>query len=150
MFTTLDIIFEYCIKHTDFGPLYVTFRFSMRIFYSGVPGFATDCPCGVWCHGLTTCLLYVVPFLRNLAWNDSIFVSLTYWRHFETLHLQLQLQLVCDVIAECKCNCWRAQMGFANCTVSVRCLHGHKALVVWWPHPNVTLHLDKLIKSDDF
>ena len=24
----------------------------------GVPGFATDCLCGVGCRGLTTCLLY--------------------------------------------------------------------------------------------
>ena len=27
----------------------------------GVPGSATDCPCGVWCRGLTTCPLYVGP-----------------------------------------------------------------------------------------
>ena len=25
---------------------------------------ATDCPCGVWCRGLTTCLLYVGPPLE--------------------------------------------------------------------------------------
>ena len=36
------------------------------------PGFATDCPCGVWCRGLTTCLLYVVPLFGNLVWNDII------------------------------------------------------------------------------
>ena len=29
------------------GLLYVMFRFPTRIFYMGVPGFATDCPCGV-------------------------------------------------------------------------------------------------------
>ena len=41
------------------------------------------------------------------------------------------------------------EMGFANCTVSARCLHGHTALVVRWPHrTNVALH--KLIKTDDF
>ena len=51
-----------------------------RIFYRGVPGFAIDCPCGVWCRGLTTCLLYVAPLFGNLAWNDCRFVSLTYWR----------------------------------------------------------------------
>ena len=28
-----------------------------------------------------------------------------------------------------------AQMVFANSTVSARCLHGHTALVVRWPHP---------------
>ena len=30
----------------------------------GVLGFATDCPCGVWCCGFTTHLLYVGPFLE--------------------------------------------------------------------------------------
>ena len=32
-----------CLNH-----LYVMFRFSTRIFYGGVSGFATDCHCGVW------------------------------------------------------------------------------------------------------
>ena len=41
----------------------VLFRFSTNIFYREVPGFATNCPCGVWCRGLTTCLLYVGPLL---------------------------------------------------------------------------------------
>ena len=35
--------------------------FPIRIFHKGVPGFATDCPWGVLCRGLTTCLLYVGP-----------------------------------------------------------------------------------------
>ena len=39
--------------------LYVTSRYSTRIFYKGVSGFATDCPRFVWCRGLSTCLLYV-------------------------------------------------------------------------------------------
>ena len=51
--------------------------FSTRIFYKWVPGFATDYPCGVWCRGLTTCLLYVGPPVGNLVWNDCGFVSLT-------------------------------------------------------------------------
>ena len=29
--------------------------------------FATDCPCDVWCRGLTTCFLYVDPLLGNLV-----------------------------------------------------------------------------------
>ena len=45
--------------------------------YHGVPGFATDCPCVLWCRGLTTCLLYVGPLFGNLVENDSRFVSLT-------------------------------------------------------------------------
>ena len=40
---------------------YVTFRFSTRIFYRGVPGFATDCP--------LRCLPCVGPFWRSsLKW----------------------------------------------------------------------------------
>ena len=37
----------------------VTSSYSTWIFCRGVSGFATDCPCGVWCRGLTTCLLHV-------------------------------------------------------------------------------------------
>ena len=43
---------------------YVMFTFPTRIFYRGVPGFATDCPCGVWCRGLTTCPCMLVHFLE--------------------------------------------------------------------------------------
>ena len=78
MFLSLDILFEYWIEHIIFGLLYFMFRFSTRIFYRGVPGF--DCPCGVWCCGLTTYTLCVGPLLGNLVWNDSGFVSLTLWR----------------------------------------------------------------------
>ena len=56
------------------GLLYVVFRFSTRIIYRGVPGFATVCPCGVWCRGLTACLLYVGPLFENIVWNYSSFV----------------------------------------------------------------------------
>ena len=57
---------------------YVMFTFPTRIFYRAVPGFATDCLCGVWCRGLTTCPLYVGPLFGNLVITDSRFVSLTY------------------------------------------------------------------------
>ena len=50
------------------------FTFPTRIFYRGVPGFATDCPCGVWCRGLTTFPLYVCP----LFWKSSL--KLAEWR----------------------------------------------------------------------
>ena len=43
------------------------FTFPTRIFYRGVPGYATDCPCSVWCCGLTTCPLYVGPLFGNLV-----------------------------------------------------------------------------------
>ena len=45
--------------------IYVMFTFPTRIFYRGVPGFATECPWGVWCRGLTTCPLYVGPLFAN-------------------------------------------------------------------------------------
>ena len=56
-----------------FGLLYVLYRFSTRIFNSGIPGIATDYPCGVWCRGLTTCLLYDSPLFGNLVWKDRGF-----------------------------------------------------------------------------
>ena len=59
MLLSLDLLSEYRIQHGTIGPLNVTSRYSTRIFYRGVSGFATDCPCGVWYRGLTTCLLYV-------------------------------------------------------------------------------------------
>ena len=55
------------IGHIFFGLLYVMFTFPTRIIYRGVPGFATDCPSGVWCRGLTTCSLYVGPLFGNLV-----------------------------------------------------------------------------------
>ena len=72
----LDILLEYWIEHVTFGLLCFMFTFLTRIFYRGVPGFATDCPCGVWCRRLTTCLLYVGPIFGNLFENDSKFVSM--------------------------------------------------------------------------
>ena len=49
------------------------------IFCMGVSGFATDCPCSVWCHGLTTCLLHVGPHFGNRLLNNSWAVGLTQW-----------------------------------------------------------------------
>ena len=59
MFLSLDLLWEYRIQHGATGPLYVTSSYSTWIFCRGVSGFATDCHCGVWCRGLTTCLLHV-------------------------------------------------------------------------------------------
>ena len=73
---TLSFLLEYWIEHVSFGLLYVMFTVPIMIFYRGVPGFATDCPC-VWCRGLTSCPLYVGPPFGNLVKNDSRFVSLT-------------------------------------------------------------------------
>ena len=65
MFLSLDLLWEYRIQHGANGPLYVTSSYSTWIFCRGVSGFATDCPCGVWCRGLTTCLLHVGPPFGN-------------------------------------------------------------------------------------
>ena len=54
-------LFEYCIEHVIIALLYVLFIFSTRIFCRSILGFATDCLCGVWYRGLTTCLLHVGP-----------------------------------------------------------------------------------------
>ena len=61
MFLSLDLLWEYRIQHGANGPLYVTSSYSTWIFCRGVSCFATDFPCGVWCRGLTTCLLHVDP-----------------------------------------------------------------------------------------
>ena len=65
MFLSLDLLWQYRIQHSANGPLYVTSSYSTWIFCRGVSGFATDCPCGVWCRGLTTCLLHVGPPFGN-------------------------------------------------------------------------------------
>ena len=77
MFLSLDLLWEYRIQHGANGPLYVTSSYSTWIFCRGVSGFATDCPCGVWCRGLTTCLLHVGPPFGNRILNNSWAVGLT-------------------------------------------------------------------------
>ena len=61
MFLSLDLLPEYRIQHT-IGLLYVTSIYWTIIFYRGVSGFATDCPCGVWCRGLTLASCMLVHF----------------------------------------------------------------------------------------
>ena len=77
MFLLLDIPFEYWIERVTFGLLCVMFRFSIKTFYGGVPGFASDCPCGVCRRRLITFLLYVGPLFKNHIWNDMGLVNLT-------------------------------------------------------------------------
>ena len=56
--------------------LYIYFIFWTRILYRGVLGVEIDCSYGVWCRGLTSCLLYANPFL-HLVLNNSWSVSFT-------------------------------------------------------------------------
>ena len=63
-------------------------HFMSHIAYSagrGFSGYTTDCPCGVLCREITTCLLYVGPLFRNRRLNNNGAVGLTWWivnRHF--------------------------------------------------------------------
>ena len=62
----------------------VNFTSSTAIFYKGVPGFTTGCPCGVWCRGLTTWLLYGSLFY-TWFWMTVVFYvwqSGVYFRWF--------------------------------------------------------------------
>ena len=94
MFLSLDVLCENRIQHGANGPLYVTSSYSTWIFCRGVSGFATDCLCGVWCRGLTTCLLHVGPpfgnqfLLKQLGcrfdiMNNKSYFVLVFW------HMQL-------------------------------------------------------------
>ena len=78
LFLLLDLLSEYRIRHGTDGPLYVTSSNSTWIFCRGVSGFATDCPCGVWCRGLTNCLMHVGPPFGNRILNSRD-VGLTSW-----------------------------------------------------------------------
>ena len=73
----MDLLWEYRIQHGANGPLYVTSSYSTWIFCRGVSGFASDCPCGVWCRGLTTCFLHVGPPFGNRILNNRWAVDLT-------------------------------------------------------------------------
>ena len=79
MFLSLDLHSEYRIQHGAIGLLYVTSSYSTWIFCRRVSGCAIDCPCDVWCRGLTTCLLHVGPPFGNRFLNTGWAVGLTYW-----------------------------------------------------------------------
>ena len=77
MFLSLGLLSEYRIQHGAIGPLYVTSSYSIWIFCRRVSGFVTDCPCEVWCRGLTTCFLHVGPPFANRFLNTSLAVGLS-------------------------------------------------------------------------
>ena len=79
MFLSMDLLSKYRIPNGAIGPLYVTSSHLTCIFCRGVSGFATDCPCDVWCRGLTTCLLRVGPPFGNRFLNTRWAVGLTCW-----------------------------------------------------------------------
>ena len=65
--SALDTLFGCWIEDFTLGLLMSYLDSLQGYFTSGVPGIAPDCPCGVWCHGITTCFLYVDPLLGNLV-----------------------------------------------------------------------------------
>ena len=95
MFLSLDLLWEYWIQHGANGPLYVTSCYSTWIFCRGVSGFATDCPCDVWCRGLTTCLLHVGPPFGNRILKQQLgcrFDIMDYESYFFVFwHMQLYM-----------------------------------------------------------
>ena len=83
---TRRTLVEYWIEHVALGLLCVMCTFPTSIFYRWVPGFATDCPCGVWCRGLTTCLHYF-DNSHNLSSRNWIYFILRFlifhiWQFF--------------------------------------------------------------------
>ena len=46
----------------------IWFALSTGIICRCVSGFVADCPCGVWCHGLTICPCILVHYLAKLFW----------------------------------------------------------------------------------
>ena len=102
MFLSLDLLSEYQIQHVAIEPLYVTSSYSTWIFCRGVSGFASDCPCGVWCRGLTNCLLHVGSPFGNLFLNNSWAVILTKWivyLHFFSVFWHMQLYMSWYIIS---------------------------------------------------
>ena len=67
MFLSLDLLWEYRIQHGANEPLYVTSSYSTWIFCRGVSGFATDCPCGVWCRVST----HLPPACWSTFWKSN-------------------------------------------------------------------------------
>ena len=63
----------------------------------GILSFATDYPCGVWCRGLTTCLLYVGRLWGNRLLNKSWAVGLSYW----TVNLHHVINILSCVLYMC-------------------------------------------------
>ena len=77
MFLLLDLISEYRFNMVPSDPCMSYLAIPTCIFCREVSGFATDCPCGVWCHGLTRCILHVGPPFGNRLLNNSLAVGVT-------------------------------------------------------------------------
>ena len=54
-------------EHITIELRYIKLVFSTTIYYKRLPGFATDCPCGVWPHGLTARLMYICSLFKIIV-----------------------------------------------------------------------------------
>ena len=100
-FLSLDLHLKYWIEHVTIWHLYIKFILPTRLFYSGIPGFATDRPCDVWCRGLTACLPYVGPCFGDLALDESWFLRLkTHFPCFESVYIYVftYITISCNMI----------------------------------------------------
>ena len=89
------LLLDYWIEQLLFD---VKFVFWTRILYMKVPAVANVCLCGVWNYGLTTYLMFVSRFFRNLVFNNSWSVSLTnskrFWHClFYSVYIFIEIQL---------------------------------------------------------
>ena len=68
-------------NNNPFGLMYdgSTFTFPTTIICKGVSVFVTCCPCGVWCHGLTTSALYV-HLLFGISILNELVINLIKYR----------------------------------------------------------------------
>ena len=57
-----------------------------RKWYRGNSGITTNGPCGVWCRGVTTCLLYSCRPLGDPLWNDSWCIRLARGSFFRNVY----------------------------------------------------------------
>ena len=141
MFLSLDLLSEYRIQHGAIGPLYVTSDHLTGIFCRGVSGFATNCPCDVWCRGLTTCLLHFCAPFGNRFLNTSWAVGLTYWivyLHFFCIltyaiiyvlihHIMFWLYLYfLNILYQCLCR-------VIECVITNICLNISVQYIQWIP-----------------
>ena len=70
----LELLLEYWIEHVTFGLLYVMLTFPFKIFYRGVPGFATGCPCCLILASLI--ILYILHSTSELSFCIDIVLTL--------------------------------------------------------------------------
>ena len=80
MFLSLELLLSLCIERVTIGLPLSNLCSQLGYFIGEFQDFSTDRYCGVWCHGLTTYLLYVSLLVGYL--NKNWFVSLIWLQRF--------------------------------------------------------------------